>query len=158
MIFAILPSQLNPSLRLVTWSYFLVTLVTVSYFLGIDNEGTLSSYNYYQIISTNLTEYRMIVNIKCKHVGRNHKICSCQDWLDKQGFWKRDTAREWETRHENSEKSEDQGTDTAPWWRCQNWIQARFIILSAVNERTCGELNYNSCGLQDQRTKWSLII
>ena len=30
------------------------------------------------------------------------------------------------------------------------------IILSAVNERICGELSYKSCGLQDQRTKWSL--
>ena len=30
MMFAIHPCQLNPSLRLVTWSYFLVTLVTMS--------------------------------------------------------------------------------------------------------------------------------
>ena len=37
----------------------------------------------------------------------------CRDQLDKQGFWKCDTAREWETRHKNSEKSEDQGTNTA---------------------------------------------
>ena len=35
--------------------------------------------------------------------------CVCQDQLDKQGFQKRDTAREWETRRKNSEKSEDQG-------------------------------------------------
>ena len=27
-----------------------------------------------------------------------------------------------------------------------------FIILSAMNERICGELNSNSCGLQGQRT------
>jgi hypothetical protein len=38
-------------------------------------QGTLSSYNYYQISSTNLSEYRMIVNIKYKHVGRNCKMC-----------------------------------------------------------------------------------
>ena len=30
------------------------------------------------------------------------------------------------------------------------------IILSVVNERICRELSYNSCGLQGQRTKWSL--
>ena len=85
------------------------------------------------------------------------KAWSCQDWLDKQGFWKLNAAREWETRHKNSEKSEDQGTNTAPRWRCRNWIQASFIILSAMNERICGELSYNSCGLQGQRTKWSLM-
>ena len=67
-------------------------------------------------------------------------------------------VREWETRHKNSEKSEDQGTNTAPRWRCWNWIQASFIILSAMNERIYGELNYNSCGFQGQRTKWSLTI
>ena len=67
-------------------------------------------------------------------------------------------VREWETRHKNSEKSEDQGTNNAPRWRCWNWIQASFIILSAVNERIYGELNYNSCGFQGQRTKWSLTI
>ena len=33
----------------------------------------------------------------------------CWDWLDKSGFWKHDKVREWETRHKNSEKSEDQG-------------------------------------------------
>ena len=33
-----------------------------------------------------------------------------------------------------------------------------FIRLPAVNERMCRELNYNSCGLQGQRTKWSLTI
>ena len=54
-------------------------------------------------------------------------------------------------------KSEDQVTNTAPRWRW-NWIQASFIILVAVNERICGELSYNSCGLQGQRTKWSLSI
>ena len=80
----------------------------------------------------------------------------CWDQLDKQGFRKRDTVREWETRHKNLEKSQDQGTNTAPRWRSRNWIQASFIILSAVNERICGELNYNSCGLQGQRTQRSL--
>ena len=82
----------------------------------------------------------------------------CRDQLDKQGFQKCDTAREWEMRHKNSEKSEDQWTNTAPRWRCWNWIQASFIILSAVNERRSGELNCNSSGLQGQRTKWSLTI
>ena len=80
----------------------------------------------------------------------------CWDQLNKQGFRKRDTAREWEMRHKNSEKNEDQGTNTAPRWRCQNWIQARFIILSSMKERIFRELNYNSCGLRGQRTKWSL--
>ena len=37
------------------------------------------------------------------------KCASCRDQLDKQGFRKRDTAREWETRHKNSVKSEDRG-------------------------------------------------
>ena len=73
--------------------------------------------------------------------------------LNKQCFWKCDMAREWKMRHKNSEKSEDQGTNTAPRWRSWNWIQASFIILSALNERICRELNYNSCGLQGQRTK-----
>ena len=82
----------------------------------------------------------------------------CRDELDKQGFWKRDRAREWETRHKKAEKIKDQGTNTAPRLRCWNWIQASFIILSAVNERICGELNCNSCGLQSQRTKWPLTI
>ena len=39
-----------------------------------------------------------------------------------------------------------------------NWIHASFIILSAMKERMCRELSYNSCGLQGQRTKWSLAI
>ena len=38
----------------------------------------------------------------------------CRVQLDNQGFQQRDTAREWETRHKNSEKSEDQGTNTTP--------------------------------------------
>ena len=79
-----------------------------------------------------------------------------QDHLDKQGFQKCNMVREWETRYKNSEKNKDQGTNTAPRWRCWNWIQASFIILSTVNERICGE--FNSCGLQGQRTKWSLTI
>ena len=83
---------------------------------------------------------------------------SSQDQLVKQGFQKHDTIREWETRHKNSEKTEDQRTSTAPRWRCRNWIQASFVILSAVKERLCRKLNYISCGLQDQRTKWSLTI
>jgi len=33
----------------------------------------------------------------------------CRDRLDKQGFQKCDRVREWETRHENPEKSEDPG-------------------------------------------------
>ena len=37
------------------------------------------------------------------------EIILCRDKLDKQGFRKRYTAREWEMRHKNSEKSEDQG-------------------------------------------------
>ena len=82
----------------------------------------------------------------------------CRDQLDKKAFQKHDTAREWETRHKNSEKSEDQGTNTTPRWRCWNWIQASFIILSAMNERIFRELKYNSCGLQGQRTKWSLTV
>ena len=32
-----------------------------------------------------------------------------RDRLDKQGFRKRDTVKEWETRQKNSEKSEDRG-------------------------------------------------
>ena len=72
--------------------------------------------------------------------------------------WKCDMVKEWETRHKNPEKSEDQGTNITPRWRCRNWIQASFIILSAMNESICGEFNYNSCGLQGQRTKWSLTI
>ena len=80
----------------------------------------------------------------------------CRDRLDKQGFWKHNTVRGWETRHQNSVKREDQGTNTAPRWRCWNWIQVSFIILSAMKERICRELSYNSCGLQGQRTKWSL--
>ena len=71
----------------------------------------------------------------------------CRDQFDKQGFWKPDMVREWEMRHKDSEKSEDQGTNTAPRWMCWNWIQVSFIILSAVNERISGVLNYNSCGL-----------
>ena len=51
----------------------------------------------------------------------------CWDQLDKQGFWKRDMAREWETKHKNSEKSEGQGTNTAPSWRCWKWIQANLL-------------------------------
>ena len=86
------------------------------------------------------------------------QLLFCWDQLDKQGFQKCDTAREWETRHKNLEKSKDQGINTTPRWRSRNWIQASFIILPAVNERICGELNYNSCGLQGQRTKWSLTI
>ena len=35
---------------------------------------------------------------------------------------------------------------------------SQLSILSAMNERICGELSYNSCGLQGQRTKWSLTI
>ena len=78
--------------------------------------------------------------------------------LDKQGFWKCDMAREWKMRHKNSEKSEDQGTNTAPRWASWNWIQASFIRLSALNERICRELNYHSCGLQGKEQKWSLTI
>ena len=85
-------------------------------------------------------------------------LLSCWDQLNKQGFQKCDTVREWEMRHKNSEKSENQGTNTSPRWRFQNWIQASSIILSAVNEGINGELNYNSCGLQGRRTKWSLTI
>ena len=80
----------------------------------------------------------------------------CRDQLYKQGFWKHDAVGEWETRYKNSVKSEDQGTNTAPRWRCQNWIWASFIVLSAVKERMCRELSYNSCSLQGQRTKWLL--
>ena len=64
----------------------------------------------------------------------------CWVQLDEQGFQKCHTAREWEMRHKNSEKSKDQGTNTAPRWRSWNWIQASFIILSAVNERISREL------------------
>ena len=92
-----------------------------------------------------------------KGMTEDEMVGWCRDQLNKQGFRKRDTAREWERRHKNSEKNEDQGTNTAPRWRCWNWIQASFIILSAMNERICGELSYNSCGLQGQRTKWSLM-
>ena len=35
---------------------------------------------------------------------------NCRYQLDKHGFWKRDTVREREMRHKNSEKSEDRGT------------------------------------------------
>ena len=83
---------------------------------------------------------------------------TCRDQLDKQGFWKHNRAREWEKRHKNSEKSEAQGTNAAPRGRCWNWIQASFIILSAMNERINRELNYNSCGLQGKITKWSLTV
>ena len=80
----------------------------------------------------------------------------CRDRLDKQGFWKHNTVRGWETRHKNSVKREDQGTNTAPKSRRGHWIQAHFSIPSAVKERMCRELSYNSRGLQDQRAKWSL--
>ena len=80
----------------------------------------------------------------------------CWDRLHKQGFWKQNTVKEWETRHKNPVQSEDQGTNTAPRWRCWHWIQVSLIILSAVKERICGELSYNLCGLQGRRTKWSL--
>ena len=102
--------------------------------------------------------------IRCQSIGVSASTSvfpmnnQCRVQLDNQGFQQRDTAREWETRHKNSEKSQDQRTNTAPRLMCWNWIQASFIILSAVNERICGELNYNSCGLQGQRTKWSLTI
>ena len=79
-----------------------------------------------------------------KGMTEDEMVGWCRDQLNKQGFRKRDTAREWERRHKNSEKNEDQGTNTAPRWRCWNWIQASFIILSSVNERICRELNYNS--------------
>jgi len=61
----------------------------------------------------------------------------CWDQLDKQGFQKWDAVGEWETRHKSSVKDEDQGTNTAPRWRCWNWIQACFIMLSAMKERIC---------------------
>ena len=67
-------------------------------------------------------------------------------------------------RNKTGEFREKQGSgDPTPWirasrWRCRNWIQPSFIILSLMNERICGELNYNSCGLQGQRTNWSLTI
>ena len=48
-----------------------------------------------------------------KNTGVSCHVLLCRGQLDKQGFWKRDMAREWETRHKNSEKSEDQGTNTA---------------------------------------------
>ena len=83
---------------------------------------------------------------------------TCQDWVGKKGFQKHDMAGEWETRLKNSVKSKDQGTNTAPRWRCRNWVQASFIILLAMKERICRKLSYNSCGLQGQRTKWSLTI
>ena len=84
-------------------------------------------------------------------------IIRCLDQLNKQDFWKHDTVREWEMRHKSSEKSQDQRTNTAPRWTCRNWIQASFIILSAMNERRiCRELKYNLFCLQGQRTKWSL--
>ena len=79
------------------------------------------------------------------------------DRLDKQGFWKCDMAREWEKRHKNSVKSEDQGTNTAPRWRCWNWIQASFIILSAMKERICWELKYNSCGLHTSKVMLKIL-
>ena len=71
------------------------------------------------------------------------------------GFWKCGAVGEWEMRHMSSLKGEDQGTNIAPRWGRRNWIHASFIILSAMKERMCGELSYNSCGLQGQRTKWS---
>ena len=86
------------------------------------------------------------------------KICLKVGQLDKQGFQKHDTVREWETRQKNPEKSKDQGINTAPRWRGQNWIQASFTILPVMNEKICRKLNYNLCGLQGQRTKWSLTI
>ena len=59
--------------------------------------------------------------------------------------------RENETRHQNSEKrgSGDQHRSKVK----VKLNQASFIILIAVNERICGELSYNSCGLQGRRTK-----
>ena len=85
---------------------------------------------------------------------RNKFMCQVQ--LDKQVFQKCDAVGEWETRQESSVKGKDQGTNTALRWRCRNWIHASFIILLAIRERMCVELSYNSCGLQGQRTKWSL--
>ena len=70
----------------------------------------------------------------------HHPVETC---FDKQDFWKRDMARERETRHKNSEKSKDRGTNTTPRWRCRNWIHASFVIFSASKEKICGELNYN---------------
>ena len=48
-----------------------------------------------------------------KNTGVSCHALLCRDQLDKQGFWKRDVARECEMRHKNSEKSKDQGTNTA---------------------------------------------
>ena len=87
---------------------------------------------------------------------RNKFMCQVQ--LDKQVFQKCDAVGEWETRHKSSVKDEDQGTNTAPRWRCRNWIRASFIILSAMKEGMCRGLSNNSCGLQGQRTKWSLTF
>ena len=42
------------------------------------------------------------------------EFVSCRGRLDKQGFRKRDVAGEGETRHKNSVKGDDQGTNTAP--------------------------------------------
>ena len=85
-------------------------------------------------------------------------LLTAKSSLDKQDFQKRDVAGGWETRCKSSLKGKDQGTNTTTRWRCWNWIQASFIILSAMKEGLCRELSYNSCGLQGKRTKWSLTI
>ena len=74
--------------------------------------------------------------------------------VSESAMW-RENAK-WDTRIQR--KTRIRGPTPLPRWRCRKWIQASFIILSAITERICGELNYNSCGLQGQRTKWSLTI
>ena len=104
MIFAILPCQLNSSLRLVTWCI-------VSYFLGIEN---ICKEFYLPTVIIKLaiqiwqnTGWLLISNTNM--LVETTKYASCRDQLDKQGFWKSNMAREWETRHKNSVKTEDQG-------------------------------------------------
>ena len=86
------------------------------------------------------------------------KAWSCQDWLDKQGFWKLNAAREWETRHKNSVKSDywDQHHSRVKVPRV-NPSQLYYTFSHEWKNMRGVEL-CNSCGLQGKRTKWSLTI
>ena len=60
---------------------------------------------------------------------------------------KHDTWVQWKARIRGPRLLQGEGAKTES-----------FTILSAMKERMYRELSYNSCGLQGQRTKWSLTI
>ena len=72
------------------------------------------------------------------------------------GFPKARYGRRLRNKTQEFSEKHSSGTNTAPKWRCGHWVQAGFIILSAVKERMCRALSDNSCALQDHRAKWSL--